>query len=67
MSNALMDSAGAWSIGHLSWSYSDINRMHRRANKYQLPIQEIDRALQPSRAPQPTAPEQLYQMGDRAW
>jgi hypothetical protein len=60
MTNALMDVAGAWSVGHLSWGHSKIDRMHRWASIYGRQIQEARRALQPRAVPHPRVPEESY-------
>jgi hypothetical protein len=58
MTNALMDSAGAWSIGHVRWGHSSISSMRVWVNKYQNRIHEIHRALEPRPAPKGATPEE---------
>jgi hypothetical protein len=60
MTDALMDSAGAWSIGHVRWAHSSLASMRNWVNKYQNRIHEIHRALEPVSPPQGSTPEQRY-------
>jgi hypothetical protein len=61
MTNALMDHDGSWSIGHVSWAHSDIDRMRRWARKCERCIEEIHRALEPNPPPRLTPPEEYYE------
>ena len=61
MTDALMDSDGTWSIGHVRWGHSNIHDMRRWINKYQNRIREIHRALKPRPAPTGATPEERCQ------